>query len=234
MITVLIPTLNEANSIGNVVRYCFSQPGVSEVIVVDDNSTDDTVKEATLAGATVKFSTILGKGMSMKEGIDHASNEILVFLDGDIDPYPTDTIASLVLPVIRDEYDFVKASFSRNAGRVTEMVAKPLLAFLYPALANFNQPLSGMIAGRKELFHKVEFFHDYGVDIGILIDMYHLKARIKEVNIGYIKNKSKPWDSLVKMSREVAGAILKKAGVNNAMSDSGSALNPVFHLINKS
>ncbi len=233
MITVLIPTLNEANTIGNIVRYCLSQPGVSEVIVIDDNSADDTVKEASLAGASVKYSSVLGKGMSMKEGIEHANNEVLVFLDGDIDPYPTDTIASLALPVMKDEYDFVKASFTRNAGRVTEMVAKPLLAFLYPALANFNQPLSGMIAGRKAFFSKVEFFQDYGVDIGILIDMYHLKARIKEVNIGYIQNKSKPWDSLVKMSREVAGAILKKAGVYNSVNESSPALNPVFHLINK-
>ena len=58
-----------------------------------------------------------------------------------------------------------------------------------------------MIAGRKQFFERIDFFNDYGVDIGILIDMYLMKARIKEVNIGYIENKSKPWEALGKMSR---------------------------------
>ncbi|HSU27580.1 MAG TPA: glycosyltransferase [Chitinophagaceae bacterium] len=211
MITVIIPVLNEGKTIGNVVKYCFSQPGVSEVIVIDDHSQDDSVRQARMAGAIVIFSAIAGKGMSMKEGIAYANTDVLVFLDGDIDPYPMDTIAALAAPVIRDECDFVKAAFSRNAGRVTELVAKPLLTLLFPDLAVFNQPLSGMIGGKKNLFQKIDFFYDYGVDIGILIDMFHMKARIKEVNIGYIQNKSKPWDCLVKMSKEVAGAILKKA-----------------------
>ena len=92
--------------------------------------------------------------------------------------------------------DFVKGAFARNAGRVTELVAKPLLHILFPGLGHFSQPLSGMIAGKKSFFNKIEFFNDYGVDIGILIDMYLMKARVTEVNIGYIENKSKPWEAL--------------------------------------
>jgi HAD superfamily phosphoserine phosphatase-like hydrolase len=68
-----------------------------------------------------------------------------------------------------------------------------------------------MIAGKKSFFQKIEFFNDYGVDIGILIDMYLMKARVKEVNIGYIENKSKPWEALGKMSKEVSRAIINKA-----------------------
>ena len=60
-------------------------------------------------------------------------------------------------------------------------------------------------------FNKIEFFNDYGVDIGILIDMYLMKARVKEIHIGYIENKSKPWEALGKMSGEVSRAILSKA-----------------------
>ena len=67
-----------------------------------------------------------------------------------------------------------------------------------------------MIAGKKTFFKKIEFFNDYGVDIGILIDMYLMKARVKEVNIGYIENKSKPWEALGKMSKEVSRAIISK------------------------
>ena len=210
MITAIIPALNEEKTIGNVVKYCLSQPHVSEVIVIDDNSSDNTATLASRAGAIVISSAKQGKGTSMKEGIEYASNEILVFLDGDIDPYPAATIKNLTAPLQNDSCDFVKAKFSRNAGRITELVAKPLLSILIPELATFSQPLGGMIAGRKSLLQRIDFFCDYGVDVGILIDMFHMQARIREVNIGHIRNKSKPWTSLIKMSEEVAGAIIKK------------------------
>ena len=73
-----------------------------------------------------------------------------------------------------------------------------------------------MIAGKKSFFNKVDFFNDYGVDIGILIDMYLMKARVAEVNIGYIENKSKPWEALGKMSKEVSRAIIRKAHGHDA------------------
>jgi glucosyl-3-phosphoglycerate synthase len=211
MISVIIPALNEGKTIGNVVRFCFSHSKVSEVIVVDDQSKDHTVAEATAAGARIITSAIPGKGMSMKEGIAAASNDIIVFLDGDIDPYPMQTIHMLTDPIINDEADFVKASFSRNAGRITELVAKPLLSILFPELLKFSQPLGGMIAGRKPFFDAIDFLYDYGVDIGILIDMHEAGARIREVCIGHIENKSKPWQELPRMSKEVVSAILHKS-----------------------
>lgn len=215
MLTVIIPVLNEANTIHNVVRFCLQHAIVSEVIVVDDKSEDDTVNIATAAGAKVIISQVRGKGISMKDGIKASTNELLIFLDGDIDPYPEGTISLLSEPLINNEADFVKGSFARNAGRVTELVAKPLLNIFYPGLAHFSQPLSGMIAGKKSLFQKIDFFNDYGVDIGILIDMYLMKARVQEVNIGYIENKSKPWQALGKMSKEVSHAIISKAQSQN-------------------
>ncbi|MBN8862168.1 MAG: HAD-IB family phosphatase [Sphingobacteriales bacterium] len=216
MVTVIIPALNEANTIVSVIRFCQSEPLVSEIIVVDDTSDDNTVELAREAGARVLISATRGKGISMKEGIDATTNDMVVFLDADIDPYPDQSIHKLVSPLINDEADFVKGSFARNAGRVTELVAKPLLTILFPGLAHFAQPLSGMIAGKKNYFQKIEFFNDYGVDIGILIDMYLMKARVAEVNIGYIENKSKPWEALGKMSREVSRAILSRAQRHNS------------------
>lgn len=211
MVTVIIPALNEEKTIANVVRKCWARPQVTEVLVIDDASVDRTVIEARKAGAEVIASAKRGKGISMKEGVEIARNEVLVFLDGDIDPYPANTLHALTDPVLSGDADFVKATFSRNAGRVTELLAKPLLTLLYPDLAGYSQPLSGMIAGRKLFFEQVEFLDDYGVDIGILIDMFSMGARIREVNIGYIENKSKPWHCLAKMSTEVASAILFKA-----------------------
>lgn len=215
MLTVIIPALNEAKTLGNVVRYAYSNEYVSEVIVVDDQSVDDSVQVAKAAGARVLISEKRGKGISMKEGLAIAGNEIVVFLDADIDPYPAGMINALAMPLINDTHDFVKASFGRNAGRVTELVAKPLLTILFPDLPAFDQPLSGMIAGRKHFFEKIHFYDDYGVDIGILIDMYLLKARIQEVNIGYIENKSKPWQALSRMSTEVSRVIVEKAFLLN-------------------
>lgn len=211
MLTVIIPVLNEEKTIARVVEFCRQHPEVSEVIVVDDKSEDNTAAVAIAAGAKVVTSQVRGKGISMKDGIQQATNEYIIFLDGDIDPYPEGTITGLSAPLINDEADFVKGSFARNAGRVTELVAKPLLNIFYPGLSYFSQPLSGMIAGKKNYFKKIDFFNDYGVDIGILIDMYLMKARIKEVNIGYIENKSKPWQALGKMSKEVSRAIISKA-----------------------
>lgn len=214
MITVIIPALNEEEHIESVVNFAKSQPNVSEVIVVDDKSIDQTVKIAINNGAKVITSTKLGKGASMKDGILCASNEIIAFLDGDIDPYPHYTVKLLTDPILLGEADFVKSSFSRNAGRVTELVAKPLLSIFFPELSRFNQPLSGMIAGKKSVFQNLDFRDDYGVDIGILIDIYLMNYRMKEVEIGYIENKSKPWQALGKMSKEVAQAIIMKAALS--------------------
>ena len=208
MITVVIPALNEEKTIDAVVKFCRQHSHVSEIIVVDDNSEDNTATEAENAGAKVLVSYKRGKGISMKEGIAAATNEIIVFLDADIENYPKATIPLLTQPLLNGGYDFVKSTFLRNAGRVTEIMAKPLLSIFYPDLLSFSQPLSGMIAGRKSFFNKIDFFNDYGVDIGILIDMYLMQARMKEVNIGYIENKSKAWTALGKMSMEVASCLL--------------------------
>lgn len=211
MITVIIPALNEETTVGQVVKFAKSSAQVTEVIVVDDKSMDNTVVEARKAGATVITSTKLGKGTSMKDGVLVAKNEIIAFLDADIITYPENVIELLTKPLMEDKADFVKSYFTRQAGRVTELVAKPLLSILYPAFPIFRQPLSGMIAGKKSFFSRCEFEDGYGVDIGILIDMHNLKARITEVNIGNIENRMQPLEQLGKMSREVARTIIKKS-----------------------
>lgn len=211
MISVIIPTLNEADTIQSVVRFAFAQPNVSEVIVVDDKSLDKTVQIAAESGAKVISSSKLGKGASMREGLLYAQNEVVIYLDGDINPYPHDTIQLLAKPILENIADFTKANFSRNAGRVTEILAKPLLSIFFPELMSFNQPLSGMIGVRKSMVSSLDFKDDYGVDLGLLIDAYVNNLRLQEVFIGYIENKSKPWNALSKMSKEVAMTIISKA-----------------------
>lgn len=208
---MIIPALNEEETVGKVVAQAKLDPVVTEVIVVDDKSLDRTVEEAKKAGATVITSTRLGKGASMFDGALCARNPLLVYLDADIMTYPDDVVSRLAGPLIDGRADFCKSCFSRQAGRVTELVAKPLLSILHPEIPALKQPLSGMIAGRKEFFEKIEFEEGYGVDIGILLDMHDMGARIAEVDIGHIENRMQSLDQLARMSREVANVILKKA-----------------------
>lgn len=210
-ITVIIPTLNEEETIESVVKFAYGQPNVNEVIVVDDKSIDNTVAIAQRNGARVIPSTKIGKGASMKDGILCAANDIIVFLDGDIERYPHYTVKLLTDPILNGEVDFVKASFNRNAGRVTDLVAKPLISIFFPALLRFSQPLSGIIAGKKSLLQQLDFRDDYGVDVGILIDMHLMKVSMKEVEIGYIENQNKSWQTQGRMSKEVAQTIVLKA-----------------------
>lgn len=211
MITVIIPALNEAETIGKVIALVKKIAIVSEIIVVDDKSLDNTVNISKLSGATVITSTKLGKGASMKDGMLFAKNEIICYLDADIITYPDNVVELLCLPILEKRADFTKAYFTRQAGRVTELVAKPLLAILYPDFPNFEQPLSGMIAGRKSFFEKIDFEEGYGVDIGILIDMYQMGAKIEEINIGFIENRMQGLEQLGKMSKQVSSTIIKKS-----------------------
>jgi len=107
MITVIIPALNEEKTIRQVVRIANSSSLVTEVIVVDDKSMDDTVMEARKEGATVITSTKLGKGASMKDGVLVAGNELIAFLDADIVTYPANVIEILTVPLLEKQADFV-------------------------------------------------------------------------------------------------------------------------------
>ncbi|MBX9783844.1 MAG: HAD-IB family phosphatase [Chitinophagaceae bacterium] len=212
MITVIIPALNEEKTIRHVIGIAKKSALVSEIIVIDDQSTDQTVEEAAKEQVTIYTSSVRGKGTSMREGIMLAAQPVIVFLDADITTYPDDVVERLALPILNGDADFVKSYFERQAGRVTELVAKPLLSFLFPSISNFKQPLSGMIGGRKELLEKISIEDDYGVDIGILIDMHKEGARIEEVSLGYIENRMQGIVQLGVMSKEVTLAILKRSG----------------------
>lgn len=213
-ISVLIPAFNEEKNIGNVIRLAKDNYLVDEIIVIDNNSDDNTAEIAKELGVKSVFCASRGKGYAMEYGLKYAKNDIILFLDADISTYQNDMIEKMVNPIVNDNYDFVKSDFTREGGRVTELVAKPLLEILFPKL-KFNQPLSGIIAGKKEFFMSLDFEKDYGIDIGILIDAYLKKVKMTEVYIGYIKNEPQDWKDLKVMAKQVANAILKKTKKRN-------------------
>lgn len=211
MISIIIPALNESRCIQQVIAFAFRGENVSEVVVIDDGSIDATPDLAREAGARVITSTLLGKGMSMQEGMLAAHNENIVYLDGDLSGLHPDLIAKLTAPLLSDEASFVKAKFSRTAGRVTTLTAKPLLRFFFPELADLEQPLGGIIAAKRSLLKQLSFESDYGVDIGLLIDAHATGAAIAEVDIGHLEHDSQPLERLGEMASQVIRTLFDRA-----------------------
>lgn len=211
MATVVVPALNEARTIASVVRFAMRDPEVAEVVVVDDGSIDGTPELAREAGARVVTSSLLGKGVSMEDGVEAAREDVVVYLDGDLRGLKRGIITDLVAPIKAGEADFVKARFSRAAGRVTALTARPLIQLYFPELAGLAQPLGGIVAARRDLLTKLRFENDYGVDVGLLIDALREKARIVEVDIGRILHDSQPLEKLSEMAGQVVRVILERA-----------------------
>ena len=212
-VTVIIPALNEEKSIQKVIDKIKNSTVKSNIIVVNNASIDKTAELAIKSGAEVIECETRGKGYAMEKGIQYVDTDITVFIDGDLEIYNEDVIQSMITPIVEKNADFVKSAFIREGGRVTELVAKPLLDLLFPNVFKFEQPLSGIIAGKTEYFRKIVFEKDYGVDIGILLDMIMLGAKVEEVHIGKVDNNSKSWESLNEMSKQVMKAILKRKDI---------------------
>lgn len=212
MVSVIIPILNESNTISSVVEFARRDPKVKEVIVVDDGSIDGTPEMASAAGATVITSTLLGKGASMEAGLRAANSDILLYLDGDLVELQDNLIDGMTGPIASGRADFVKATFTRSAGRVTTLTARPLLATFFPELAAFEQPLGGIVAARRSLLKRLQFETDYGVDIGLLIDAACAKARLAEAHIGHTEHDHKPLEVLGDIATQVTRTILDRAG----------------------
>jgi glucosyl-3-phosphoglycerate synthase len=213
-VSVIIPAFNEEENIANVIDKSKKCKYVEEIIVVDNKSTDKTQEVAMKKGAKVVRCEQQGKGYAMEEGIKNALGDIIVFLDADV-KYEEEIIDILVEPILDRKVDFVKSTFKRTiGGKVTQIAVKPLLKIVFPNMYDFSEPISGMIATKKEILQKIKLEKDYGVDIGILIDIINMKYRVEEVNIGNIENMShhnKDMNIMQRMSTEVMQAILKRA-----------------------
>ncbi|MBK8232542.1 MAG: HAD-IB family phosphatase [Candidatus Eisenbacteria bacterium] len=211
MISVIIPARNEVQTIRAVVEFVRSDPRVTQVVVIDDGSIDGTVEAARLAGATTISSSLLGKGASMEDGVRSASEETLLFLDGDLTDLAPDLVDRMVAPLLAGEADMVKARFVRQAGRVTVLTARPLLSAFFPELDQYEQPLGGIIAARRRVLERLTFENDYGVDVALLIDAVMSGLRVVQVDIGSIEHRSQTLDRLGDMALQVSRTILDRA-----------------------
>lgn len=214
-VSVIIPAYNEEISISKTIEVARKSTRANDILVVNNLSTDKTEEIAKSCGARVIKCNNQGKGYAMEVGIKYAKNDIIVFLDADVEYKNENVVDNLIAPIITQNIDFVKSAFDRKTGGiVTEVVVKPLLNMLFPNMHKFMEPISGMIACKKTILEKITLEKDYGVDIGILIDVIQNGYNVLEVNLGEIKNLShenKNNQTMAKMSTEIMRAILKKA-----------------------
>ena len=165
-VSVCLPARNEAATIAAIVQEAVRLAVVSEVVVLDDGSTDDTAAIARAAGARVVSEASLlpeagpgsGKGNAMWKSLHACTGDIICWIDADLRNFRGEYIERLCAPLLaQPETMFVKAYFTRSfegaptgGGRVTELVARPLLSLLFPKLADIVQPLGGEYAARRE------------------------------------------------------------------------------------
>jgi glucosyl-3-phosphoglycerate synthase len=247
-VSVVLPALNEEETVGSVVETITPLLGglVDELIVMDSGSTDDTEIRAVAAGARVvsreqalpEIAPQPGKGEVLWRSLAATTGDLIVFVDSDlIDPDPM-FVPKLLGPLLTvDGVHLVKGFYRRplkvsgsedanGGGRVTELVARPLLAALRPELTCLLQPLGGEYAGTRELLTAVPFAPGYGVEIGLLVDAYDRLGldAIAQVNLGVRTHRNRPLTELASMSRQVIATLLSRCGI----SDSGVGLTQFY------
>jgi glucosyl-3-phosphoglycerate synthase len=236
-VSVCLPARDEAGTVGATVatiraELMLAQPVVDEVLVIDDGSSDDTAEVAAAAGATVvaavsvlpEYGTAHGKGQAMWRAVHVASGDIVVFCDADIRSFDPGFVLGLLGPLLtREDVTFVKGYYDRpldgrpgEGGRVTELMARPLISVFFPHLAGLSQPLAGECAARRDVLAAVPFAAGYGVDLGLLIDV---TARfgvsgLVQCDLGVRVHRNRPLVELSAQALAILQLALARAGVD--------------------
>jgi glucosyl-3-phosphoglycerate synthase len=229
-VSVVLPALNEEDTVGAIVatirRRLVERHGlVDELVVMDSGSTDRTIEEAAEAGARVvrreevlpRFAPLPGKGEVLWRSLAATSGDLLVFVDSDLRDFTANFVTGLLGPLLSDPaVQLVKATYDRplahgeavvpaGGGRVTELVARPLLNMYWPELAGFIQPLSGEYAARRPLLERLPFPTGYGVEVGILVDALRLVGldALAQVDLDRRKHRNQEIGKLGRMASEI-------------------------------
>ncbi|MBD3390936.1 MAG: glucosyl-3-phosphoglycerate synthase [Chitinivibrionales bacterium] len=248
-VSLVVPALNEAATVGRIVsatrKALVDQVGLlDEIIVMDGLSADRTREEAARAGATVYgFDEVAGdravpagKGASLWKSLLVSTGDIVVFIDADITNFHPRFVYGLVAPLIHDPaLRFVKAYYERpleidgtvldrHGGRVTEILVRPVLSAFWPDLAEIIQPLAGEYAFRRETVEALPFFSGYGVEIGLVLDIYRACGldAFAQVDMGMRRHRNRSLRELGKMSFGIVKALFTKLEEHGKISVCGS------------
>lgn len=234
-ISACLPARDEAATVGAVVerlRVALVEEAdlLDEIVVVDDHSSDGTGTLAAAAGArVVDASAVLtgfgeghGKGEALWKSVHESTGDLVVWVDADIVAFDPGFVVGMVGPLVCEpDVDFVKGHYHRpeadgvGGGRVTELLARPLLSLYFPELAEVAQPLAGEYAGRRALLEALPFVVGYGVDVALLIDAVRTVGidRVAQVDLGVRHHRNRTLDELGPQALAVGQAILDRAGV---------------------
>ena len=230
IVSVCIPARNEAATVGPIVHSVVSAltdrfggaPLVDEVLVVDDGSTDDTGRLAAAEGArVVRGDTPAGgKGQAMRVALHEAEGDVIAFIDGDVTNFGTHFVTGLLGPLLTDDrVTVVKGFYQRplhgepdGGGRVTELMARPVIDLLFPALSSVRQPLAGETAAPRWVFEKCTLADGYAVELALLIDVAsHFGVEtIAQVDLGVRVHRNRPLSELRPQATDILAAALAR------------------------
>ncbi len=238
-VSVVLPALDEEDTVAGVVAAVRAAGSlVDEIVVLDGGCTDRTAERARAAGArVVDRRTALpgvelrpGKGEVLWRSLAATSGDLVVFVDADLVDVGPHVVVGLLGPLLTvDGVALVKGFYRRplrigstesavGGGRVTELMARPLLARFAPALAGVIQPLGGEYAATRQLLETLPFAGGYGVEIGLLMDTLagHGLDAVGQVDLGVRKHRNRGLGDLGVMAQEVLATVLHRAGIDPA------------------
>jgi glucosyl-3-phosphoglycerate synthase len=235
-ISVCLPARNEEPTVGQIVsnvrrNLIERAPLVDEVVVMDDGSSDATADVARWEGARVlAVDDVLpdvprgsGKGNTLWMSLYACEGDVICWIDADIRNFGSHFVTRLVEPLLTDPaVGFVKAYYRRpllgeptGGGRVTELMARPVISALFPHLARFVQPLAGEYAGRRDLLETVPFVEGWGVELGLLIDLTAQfgSTPLVQVDLDVREHRNRTLEELGPQAMAILVTGLRRAGV---------------------
>ncbi|EYT48245.1 MULTISPECIES: glucosyl-3-phosphoglycerate synthase [Kocuria] len=250
-VSVVLPARNEAETVGAIVtalrRTLMEDVAlIDELVVIDSDSTDGTGAVAAAAGARVHrqadilpaHGNVPGKGEALWKSLAVTTGDVLAFVDSDLREFDPQFAVGLLGPLLTEPgVQFVKSCYDRplhdgatvmpaGGGRVTELVARPLLNLFWPQLAGLVQPLAGEYAGRRSLLERVPFVSGYGVEIAMLIDVLEAVGldAMAQVDLGVRSHRNSSDAALARMAAQIQLTVQARLRCDSPVADESGRL----------